>query len=162
MVRYTAEEQAELDQFDKDRELSNNQTNQFLKRFEWNNFHVLINKYLDSYYKKYIEEQKWKLTKDEYKKQVLMPEIIEFYYLYRLDEANLSKKEKRLTLARWVYLWIYYSDLIYDGDEINPYKNGVFSWIKLEDREMWWRYRAEAMKFWIENQTKFSLVDVFK
>lgn len=162
MVIYTPEEQDELDQFDINRKKQEEKTNKFLKRLEWNNFNTLINNWIDHYYEIYLEKKTWKLTKEEYKKQIFIPEIIEFYYLYRLDESNLSRKDKRLTLARWMYLSIYYSKLIYDGDEINPYINGWFSWAKAEDREMWWRYWAESMKFWIENQTKFSLVDILK
>lgn len=155
--------QAIHNEFEENRNLIQSKSEKLLEKFQWEKFKILIEKYLDYYYKKHLEYNKdfsWLINIHEFKYWVFIPQLIEFYYLFSLDPTKFNNNEQTNILLRCEYLNIYYSELIYDWEEINPYLNWDLAGANHLDWHTSKNYTIEWIKYRNEHKTKLNLIEI--
>lgn len=148
-------------EFEDTRKLIEEKQEELLKKFQWENFYHIVEKYLSYYYNRYLWLNSDKLLSiNEYKYEIMIPELMEFYYLFRTDPTSFHDNKQTQMILRCEFLNVYYSELIYDGETINPYINGDLSGTNYENWDMGVNFTKEWLKFWNENQTKYNLIQI--
>lgn len=150
-------------EFEEDRKIVQEKSNKLLEKFQWKNFKLLVDKYLDYYYKKHLEinwEFIWLIDINDFKYWIFIPQLIEFYYLFQLDPTSFEDNEQTNIILRCEYLNILYSELIYDWEEINPYINWDLVWSNTQDWLVPKFFTTEAIKYRNECKTKDNLVEI--
>lgn len=150
-------------EFEEDRKMIQEKSNRLLEKFQWENFKLLVEKYLNYYYKKHLVINPlniWLVSINEFKYWILIPQLIEFYYLFSLDPSNFDDNEQTNIILRSEYLNILYSELIYDWEETNPYINWDLAGSNPQDWFVAKNYTNEWIKYRNECKTKFNLIEI--